>query len=123
MVLTREQIEAADDLPFDDVPIPEWGGDVRLKMLNGEQRETIEIRMNKCQKGSIEEQSKSWKDLKPLILSFAIVDENGKRQFEPKDVSVLGKKNGDVLDRLYNHVIKQNAFSKEEADALAKNSD
>lgn len=121
MALSRSQIIAADDLPFDDVPVPEWGGDVRLRMLDGEQRETVEVRLHKCKAGNATEAMQSWKGLKLLMLSYAIVDDDMTPQFSQKDVAELAKKNGAVIDRLYEHIIKQNAFSKEEAEELAGN--
>ena len=33
-MLTREQILSHDDTKFDIVPVPEWGGDVRIKTLS-----------------------------------------------------------------------------------------
>ena len=35
MALSRDEILGAEDRPVDEVPVPEWGGDVRVMMLDG----------------------------------------------------------------------------------------
>ena len=37
MALTREQILEADDLPTESLDVPEWGGEVLIRALNGAQ--------------------------------------------------------------------------------------
>ena len=38
-MLTREQILQSDDLPRETVPVPEWGGSVRIRTLSGADRD------------------------------------------------------------------------------------
>ena len=42
MFLTREEILAKTDLPYEDAEVPEWGGWVRIRALSGKQRDAIE---------------------------------------------------------------------------------
>ncbi|MFE3382837.1 hypothetical protein [Streptomyces anulatus] len=40
--LSAEQILDADDLAIEDVPVPEWGGTVRVKGMSGTERDRFE---------------------------------------------------------------------------------
>lgn len=121
MPLSRQQILDADDRPFEDIEVPEWGGCVRLRVLNGAQRESIEIKMHQARSENVGTATAAWRGLKNQILAWAIVDESNQPVFTDKDVAALNAKNGYVIERLYAAVIKQNKFGKDEADELAKN--
>ncbi len=41
-LLPRDLIDGADDLPVEDVEVPEWGGAVRLRTLTGSERDGFE---------------------------------------------------------------------------------
>lgn len=118
MALNREQILGADDLPTEELEIPEWGGTVLLKALNGEQREEIEVRSHKAKASG---DALGWKGLKTLTATFALVDEAGKPLFTAKDIAALAKKSSAALDRIFERVLSQNAMRKEDAEALAGN--
>lgn len=118
-MLTRDQIIAADDLPTEVFSVPEWGGDVLLRALSGAQREEIEIRSHKAKTSG---DALGWKGLKALVLSYAIVDEGGKPLFpKPQDVAELAKKSSAAIERLFNHIMKMNAMTPEDAKELAGN--
>lgn len=51
--LNRQQILEANDLPTEDVPTPEWGGTVKVKTLNGLEREAFETSIVEGKKVSI----------------------------------------------------------------------
>ena len=42
MLLNKEQILNADDLTFEDVEVPEWGGTVRIRCLESTERDEFE---------------------------------------------------------------------------------
>ena len=42
-MLTREQILGSDDLKRQTVAVPEWGGDVFVRMLTGGERDAFEV--------------------------------------------------------------------------------
>ena len=121
MILSKQQILLADDRPTEDVDVPEWGGSVRLRVLSGAQREAVEIKMHQCRSENTNTSTAAWKGLKNYILSCAMVDESGAQMFAEKEVASLGEKNGSVIERLYEFVLRQNAFTKDETDELRKN--
>ena len=118
MALTREQILEADDLPTESLDVPEWGGEVLIRALNGAQREEIEVRSHKAKTSG---EALGWKGLKALVASYVIVDEHGKPQFTEKDVKVLSQKSSGALDRIFEKVLSMNAMSKKDAEELAGN--
>ena len=45
MRLSREDILKAEDLPTEEVPVPEWGGSVLVRGLTGRERDLFETSM------------------------------------------------------------------------------
>lgn len=117
-MLTREQILEADDLPTEELEVPEWGGTVVLRALNGEQREEIEVRSHKAKATG---DALGWKGLKALVATYVVVDEAGKPLFTAKDVASLAKKSSTVLDRIFERVLTMNGMTKQDAEDLAGN--
>lgn len=121
MLLSKNQIVAANDRPHEDVEVPEWGGNVRLRVLSGSQREAIECKLHQCRSDNTATAVAAWRGLKNFTLSCAMVDEAGSQLFSEREVAVFGDKNGSVIERLYEFVLRQNAFTKAEADELRGN--
>jgi hypothetical protein len=90
-LLTRDAILSVDDTTYAIVPVPEWGGDVRVRSLSGADRATIIANYNDG-----EDAGKF--DL--YILALCLVDENGNRMFTVKDVDALAKKSSIALIRV-----------------------
>jgi hypothetical protein len=117
MLLTRDLILACQDLETCIEDVPEWGGSVTLQALNGTNREIIEARVHKAQKGDVE----AWKGTKTLALSMALINEDRTPMFSAKDVAALGQKHSGVIDRLFSQVLTLSKMTKSDQDALAKN--
>lgn len=88
-MLTRDQILAAPDLPYEDVDIPEWGGTVRLRALTGSEVEAISQAAATDQVGTIRR-----------ALGYCLVDENLVRLFSDEDLDALWEKNASILMKL-----------------------
>lgn len=91
-LLGRDAILSADDAPFVDVDMPEWGGPVRLKALNG-------FDFSRYMK-AVSADNESLDRSTPLLIALSAVDENGELLFTEKDVDAIGKKSGRALLRL-----------------------
>src|SRR5688572_15617303 len=104
-MLDRASILAAKDLATDTFPVPQWGGDVTIRMLNGEQREELENRIQSFSK------SGGKKAVRALAAVFSLVDANNEPIFTVSDVSQLAGKSGVALDIVWDHVLKLNAMS------------
>ncbi len=97
-LLSAEQIEAADDRTHEDVPVPEWGGTVRVVGLSAADRDAYEAAFVDA-KGKPAVQR--LRNVRAKLLVKCLVDEDGNRLFSDDKAKALGQKNGAVVDRLF----------------------
>lgn len=118
MALSKDQILSADDLPIRAVNVPQWGGEVLLKTLNGSEREELERLVNEFKtRGKLA----GGKAVRAVAAALSIVDENGNRIFQDTDIESLAKKSGAALDLLLDEILEHNAMTKGAAEELEKN--
>lgn len=104
-MLTREQILSHDDTKFDIVPVPEWGGDVRIKTLSyGTHRKLFK-------NTSVDDDQYHLR-----VLVATCVDEQGQPLFTLADLAKLDDKNPDVVYRIYLSAAKLLSPEKIEAE-------
>ncbi|MEU3203574.1 hypothetical protein ABZ702_06755 [Streptomyces cyaneofuscatus] len=121
-LLSKDQIAAADDRRWEDVPVPEWGGSVRLLGLSGTERNAYQASLVVLgPNGSVQRMNLA--DQTAKLLAKSLVDENFDRLFTDKDVKALGAKNGAVLQRLFEVAQRLSGLRKEDVEAAAGNSD
>jgi hypothetical protein len=117
-LLNRDAILAAEDKNYEDVPVPEWGGTVRVAGMTGGDRNAYQASMVVLgPNGSV--QRLNMADQLAKLLSRSIVDENGERLFSDKDLKALSAKNGAVLDRLGDVAMRLSGLRKEDMEAEA----
>jgi hypothetical protein len=112
MALDRKSILAADDVRKEKIAVPEWKGDVFLRVLTGTDRDRFEE--------SYADQK--MKAFRIRFLLLALCDEDGERLFNDDEADVLGKKSSVVINRLFEAGWKLNAFTQEAVDALGEDS-
>lgn len=99
-LLTKAQINAADDRRWEDVDVPEWGGQVRILGLSGTERDAYEASMVRIgSQGNVA--GVNLLDSRARLLAKCIVGEDFERLYTDKEVKELGAKSGEVLQRLY----------------------
>jgi len=118
-MLTKEDILSAPDRMNKTVDVPEWGGSVIVKHWDGRDRDELEDIMVKRSKfkGTANESL----DLKAEALVLALVDENEKRLFSKSDIVALNKKNGKVIDRLFDVLTDLNGIGSKAVTSAEKN--
>lgn len=96
MLLNKDQILTAEDLPFRDIEVPEWGGTVRVRtMTAAEGTEFMEIIEAKAgEKGAQQ-------FLREKLLVMTLVDEKGARIFSMDDIAALRGKSPAILNKLF----------------------
>lgn len=119
--LTRDDILGVNDLPYEDVLIPEWGNRyVRVRTLTGAERDAFE-------QSIIEQRGKKVRmklnNIRARLVALTVIDENGNRVFSDEDAEWLGKKSAAALDRIYTVAQRLNGFRKEDIEELEGNSD
>lgn len=120
-LLSKEAILAADDRKTEDVSVPEWGGEVRIRALSGRERDEFETSMVKLNGNKREE---NFDNLRARLVSLCVVDENNKRLFRgDKDVTQLGNKSAAALQRVFEAAQKLNGMSDEDVEELTESFD
>ena len=119
-LLSRDQILGAQDLPVEEVEVPEWGGAVRVRGLTGSEKDQWEAEwLQFDEKGQIKERDS--RDFRAKLLVRCIVDQEGKRIFEDKDAQDLGAKSGIAVDRVFLVAERLSALSQKSQQALERN--
>lgn len=114
MSLTREQILAADDSRIEAVDVPEWGGQVFVRMMSGAERDAYERAMyDKSKLGQLGENARAH------LASLTVCDEGGNLLFSQKDVEALGRKSSAALERVVK--VSQRLNKLESVEDAAKN--
>jgi hypothetical protein len=114
---TREEILEVQDLPFEDVVVPEWGEDmVRVAGMNALEATRYSLRMEKLNEN---EQTET---IMPELLSRTLVNDQFERIFSEKDIEALGKKSAVVVKRLFEIALRLSGISEAAIEEQAKNS-
>lgn len=113
-MLGREEILAANDAKTEIVPVPEWGGSVRIKALNGKERDDYEESvMIRGKKGSYEINPRR---LRAKLVAVSLVDEKGAGLFTEDDVEGLAAKSAAALDRVFKAAQRLSGLGEEQIE-------
>lgn len=118
--LSRDAILAANDVQFEDVDVPEWGGKVRVKSLTGKERDALESSMIE---GKGKNANVNLNNLRAKLVARATVNEDEERVFNDADIAALGAKSAAALTRVYEVAQRLSGITQEDVDELTKNSE
>ena len=128
--LKHDAILKADDLPTEDVRVPEWfdaetGADmVLVQGLNGTQRDefeasTIALRGPMGKQTAVPDTA----NIRAKLVARCIIDdETRKPMFTQQDVHKLGEKSSAALDRVFEVASRLSGISKDDLEELGKDS-
>lgn len=110
--LSREAILGACDLPRREVPVPEWGGTVWVRVLAAEERVAFtslpdDIPLDQAM---------------AMMVAGAAVDAEGRRMFTEADIPALRQKSFEALKRVFDAAVEFNVLSRKSLEAAEKNS-
>jgi hypothetical protein len=97
----RDQILKAEDIPHEDVEVPEWGVTVRVQGLTGTERDAYEAKMIALKQGGQDIELRLSDFRSKLVVRCLVDPETGERVFGDKDVAKLGGKSAQVILRLF----------------------
>lgn len=117
-ILTRDAILQAQDLPSEQVPVPEWGGEVLVRGLTGAERDAFEQSIAEQKGGSVK---MNLQNVRAKLVALTVVNEEGERIFSDKDAGLLGKKSAAALNRVFEVAQKLSGLTPEDVDELTKN--
>ena len=101
-LVTKKQISDAVDRKWEDVPVPEWGGEVRLMALSAADRGYIEAGSVVANGQNPQLKVESLKVYREQLVGMSMVDENFERVYTNKEIAAgeLGGKSGEIIERL-----------------------
>lgn len=114
MYLSADDILKADDLPTEDVDVPEWGGIVRVRGLTGTERDRFEFKMAAARNDPSKVQ------VRAEVVGRCIIDGDGKRLFTDRQIDALGDKSGAALDRIFDVVRELSGMGDEAVEEAAQ---
>lgn len=117
-MLTRDEILKKVDTQIKIVKVPEWGGDVRVRGMTGEERDAFESSIVTVKGGKSEVDTKN---IRAKLIVQCIVDEKGERLFGLDDIAALGKKSASALQRVFEVAGDLCGLTTSEIDKISKN--
>lgn len=116
-MLTAEQILKATDFGEPKkVNVPEWGGEVFVKQMNGVERDRWELIASKA----VENPGKA--NIRATLCVMTLCTEKGKRLFSDGQIAALGQKSAIALDRVFEVAKDFNKLTDDDIEELEKNS-
>lgn len=114
MSLTAAEILAADDLGLKKIHVPEWGGEVYVRVMSVGERDAYE-------KLWIGKKDSGVDNFRTEYLARVLCDENGELLFSRDQIAALAKKSGAVCGRIFDAALTHNNMSAKDVEDLAKN--
>ena len=112
--LSKDQIFAAEDAGLLKLNVPEWGGDVFIRVMSVGERDAYENEWQRKKDTGVD-------DFRTKFLVRCLVDEKGNRLFDNGDVARLAQKSAKVMNRIWLAATEHNNLSEESIEELAKN--
>lgn len=124
MGLKREEILKQTCLPLHVVKVPEWGGDVYVRVMTGKERDAFEY-MQANERRSAKEAGEDYspENIRARIAAMLVCNETGERLFTEEDIPALGALHCGALDRVWDEAMRVNHMLGDEVENKLKNSD
>jgi hypothetical protein len=114
-LLNKAAILGVADLKHEDVPVPQWGGTVRVRVMTGVERD--EFRAAIASEGGIPVGKFS-----AALLAACCIDEGGRRLFTMGDMEALQAKSAASLDAPAAVAMRLNGLGPTAVEDAVKNS-
>lgn len=121
-LLTKEQIIQADRRKYEEVSVPEWGGEVRLQELSASERDLWESEQVVLSSDGATAQFNP-KHARARLVVRSLVNEKGVRLFKDDEVASVGSLSASTMQRLFNRARALNAITADDMKELEGNSD
>ena len=114
-MLNKADILKVEDLVFETVDVPEWGGQVRVRTMTGTERDVFDSHFV-SDGGKV-----NLSNIRARLCAITLVDEKNIRLFNDDDLIALGKKSSAALDRIFGVAQRLNGLGPDVVKELAKN--
>jgi hypothetical protein len=113
MTLTADQILSVDDMGLLQVHVPEWKGDVYIRVMTVGERDDYERQwIGKKETGIV--------NFRTQYLQRVLCDEHGALLFTREQVDKLAAKSGAAMGRLFDRAMQRNNMSEKDVEELGK---
>lgn len=119
-LLTADEILEAQDLAMERVSVPEWGGDVMVRMMSAADRDAFEASMIKVGPDGVRLPDLSL--MRAKLVAATVVDADGNRLFTFDQVEMLGRKSAKAMQRVTAVAERLNALGQTALEDAEKNS-
>ena len=114
-MLSRDEILKLTDRKQETVKVPEWGGEVIVAAMSGQDRDSFEA-------GIVTADGKpNLQNMRAKLVAACVVDEAGNRLFRPSDIEALGGKSASALDRIVRVAQRLNRLGDTQLEELKGN--
>ncbi len=120
--LGKQQILANKAQVIEQLEVPEWGGTVCIRSISARERGQIEAGIARYRETKGKEDSFA-RNFTLRMAGMALCDESGARLFSDEEISQLAEHNAAVIARIAEVAGRLAGFTKEDVEALAKNSE
>jgi hypothetical protein len=114
-ILTKDQILNAEDVKYETVDVPEWGGPVRLRTVAAKDRDAFDRAL--FPKPGV----RNMEDFRARVVAMCVVDEDGNRVFSDADIPMLSQKSAAAIDRLIPVAQRLSGLTTADVEEFAKN--
>ena len=116
--MDKESILKTEDLPREEVQIPEWRGSVFVRAMSGAERDKFESSVVSL-RGKNTEINLS--NIRAKLTVLTVVDEDGKRLFADSDEKAVGGKSACALDRIFKVAQRLSGLTDKDVEELSEN--
>lgn len=117
-MLSKDEILAEKPSEMEKVDVPEWGGEVFVRVMSGAERDAFEAGMIASGNGKA-----NYQNVRARLAVRCICDGEGHRVFMDGDALALGKGSCVPLDKVFAVAQRINHIGDADIEALAGNSD
>jgi hypothetical protein len=118
--LNKDLILNVNDIKTEEVEIPEWGGKVLVKAMNGTERDSFEASIVK---GTGKDAQVDMDNIRAKLVVRTIVGDDNKRLFNDSDAELLSKKCASALDKVFSVAQKLSGIGEQDLKDMVKNSE
>jgi len=119
VILTRDLILKASHLRTEEVYVPEWGGSVLVRELNGRQRDEWEASLAVMRgKAMVPDVA----NMRAKLVARSVVGDDGEPVFTQQDVAALGELSAAALDRVFEAAARLSGLNEKDLEEMAGNS-
>ena len=116
--LDKATIFAADDLPTEDVEVPEWGGVLTVRTMSCAEGDRV---LTDYQQRAKQGKEHDITGFRASLVQLSVVNGDGSLLFDKEDIPKLQKKSSGVMERVAKVAMRLNGMDKSDVEAVAGN--